>query len=311
MRNNTKPTLIILAAGMASRYGGNKQTESFGPNGETIMEYSIYDAIKVGFGKVIFIIREEFSDAFAAQIEPKLLGKIEIDYAFQSLERFSNNIEFSKERSKPFGTAHALLCCKGKVEGPFAVINADDFYGFDAFKKAYTFLTTDIRDELFACLGYQLKNTVSEFGAVTRGEIQTDVVGEIVSINERREIVFKDGQIISLEKDQRQILAAETQVSMNFFCFTSTFIDWMEDKYYRFLSENKHELKAEFLIPEVADQLIKSGTASIKVIDTDAKWFGVTFKEDANLVKEELLKLSNEKIYPLDLWNIVSPITLV
>jgi choline kinase len=306
---NTKPTLIILAAGMASRYGGNKQTESFGPSGETIMEYSIFDAIRVGFGKVIFIIREEFADAFAAQIEHKLSGKIEIDYAYQSLESFSNDIEFSKERTKPFGTAHALLCCKGKVTEPFAVINADDFYGFDAFNKAYRFLTQKIQDDLFACLGYELNNTVSEFGAVTRGEIQTNTADEIISINERKEIILKAGKIISLEMDQEQILVEDTQVSMNFFCFTPAFIDWMEDKYYQFLSVNKDELKAEFLIPEVSDQLIRSGEARIKVIATDAKWFGVTFKEDAALVKVELLKLSNAQTYPVDLWDVNIPIT--
>ncbi len=308
---NTKPTLIILAAGMASRYGGNKQTESFGPSDETIMEYSIYDAIRAGFGKVIFIIREEFAKAFAAQIEPKLSGKIEIDYAYQSLESFSNDIEFSKERTKPFGTAHALLCCKGKVNGPFAVINADDFYGLDAFNKAYAFLTKEIRDNLFACLGYKLKNTVSEFGAVTRGEIKTNAANEIVSINERKEIVLKAGKIISLEKGQEQVLNEDTEVSMNFFCFTPAFIDWMEDKYYQFLSENKDELKAEFLIPEVADQLIKSGEGRIKVIATDAKWFGVTFKEDAIIVKDELLKLSKAQTYPVDLWDISTPIRLL
>ncbi|MFD2584189.1 NDP-sugar synthase [Pedobacter vanadiisoli] len=307
---SAKPTLIILAAGMASRYGGNKQTESFGPNGETILEYSVYDAIKTGFGKVIFIIREEFAEDFAAKVEPKLSDKIEIDYAYQSLESFSNDIEFSKERTKPFGTAHALLCCKGKVSEPFAVINADDFYGLDAFNRAYTFLTQEIRDDLFACLGYELKNTVSEFGAVTRGEIQTNAVDEIVSINERKEIVLKEGRILSMEKDQQQILAADTQVSMNFFCFTPAFIDWMEDKYYAFLSSNKGELKAEFLIPEVADQLIKSGEARIKVIATDAKWFGVTIKEDAAIVKEELLKLSNAQTYTVDLWNISASIIL-
>lgn len=308
---NTKPTLIILAAGMASRYGGNKQTESFGPSGETIMEYSIYDAIRAGFKKVIFIIREEFADAFAAQMENKLSGKIEIDYAYQSLQSFSNDIEFSRERTKPFGTAHALLCCKGKVNSPFAVINADDFYGLDAFNKAYLFLTTEIKDDLFACLGYELKNTISEFGAVTRGEIQTNASDEIISINERKEIVLKGRKIVSLVKDQQQILDEGTQVSMNFFCFTPAFIEWMEDKYYEFLSVNKNELKAEFLIPEVADQLIRSGGGRIKVIATDAKWFGVTFKEDAAIVKEELLKLSQAAIYPTDIWNVINPVALL
>ncbi|KLT64004.1 sugar phosphate nucleotidyltransferase [Pedobacter sp. BMA] len=299
----TRPTLVILAAGMASRYGGNKQTESFGPNGETIMEYSIYDAIKAGFGKVIFIIREEFHKAFAKSMEAKLNGKIELDYVFQSLDSFSNGIQFNQDRVKPFGTAHALLCCKGKVNEPFAVINADDFYGFDAFQQAYQFLTTKIADGKYACLGYALKNTVSEFGAVTRGEIKTNTHNEIVSIKERREIILKDGKIVSLENDHQEILDQDTQVSMNFFCFDPTFINWMEKQYYQFLEENKNELKAEFLIPEVADQMIKSGNAAISVIPTDAKWFGVTFKDDAPIVKEELLKLTHEGVYPEVLWK--------
>lgn len=288
---------------MASRYGGNKQTESFGPNGETIMEYSIYDAIKAGFGKVIFIIREEFHQAFAKSMEAKLNGKIELDYVFQSLDSFSNGIEFNQERTKPFGTAHALLCCKGKVNEPFAVINADDFYGSDAFQQAYQFLTTKIADGKYACLGYALKNTVSEFGAVTRGEIKTNLQNEIVSIKERREIILKDGEIVSLENDHQEILDQNTQVSMNFFCFDPAFIDWMEKEYCQFLEVNKNELKAEFLIPEVADQMIRNGEAAISVIPTDAKWFGVTFKDDAPIVKEELLKLTNDGVYPEGLWK--------
>lgn len=303
MQKQNKITLVILAAGMASRYGGNKQTESFGPCGETIMEYSIFDAIRAGFKRVLFIIREDSASAFKGQVEPKLAGQIEVDYAYQSLNSFSNGIEFNPERTKPFGTAHALLCCKGKLDTPFAVINADDFYGFDAFVKAYSFLTTEIRDDKFACLGYSLKNTVSEYGAVSRGEINTNTANEIVKITERKEISVKDGQIVSLEGGRQITLDEDTKVSMNFFCFTPHFINWMESEYYEFLAENKDELKAEFLIPEVADVLIKSGKASIGMIPTDAKWFGVTFKEDAAIVKDELLKLTTAELYPNNLWK--------
>ncbi|MET4141601.1 sugar phosphate nucleotidyltransferase [Pedobacter sp. UYP1] len=299
----TKPSLVILAAGMASRYGGNKQTESFGPSGETIMEYSIYDAIKAGFGKVIFIIREEFSAAFKEVIEPKLRGKIATDYVYQSLESFSGGRKISADRTKPFGTSHALLCCKDVLDGPFAVINADDFYGFDAFKQAYNFLTTAIEVNKYACIGYELKNTLSDNGSVTRGEINVNAAQEIVSITERKEIYKEEGKAFTKIGDSVQELPLETKVSMNFFCFTPDFVNWSEQEYYKFLDKNSTELKAEFLIPEVADLLIKSGEGVVKMIPTQAKWFGVTFKEDAPVVKAALQKLADEGVYPANLWG--------
>lgn len=299
----TKPSLVILAAGMASRYGGNKQTESFGPSGETIMEYSIYDAVKAGFGKVIFIIREEFSVAFKDVIEPKLKGRIETAYVYQSLESYSGGREIPEERTKPFGTSHALLCCKEVLDAPFAVINADDFYGFDAFKQAYDFLTKSIQDDKFACIGYELKNTLSDNGSVTRGEINVNQEQEIVSITERREIFKRDGKAFTKSGDAEVELPLDTKVSMNFFCFTPEFVDWSEGEYYKFLDQNINELKAEFLIPEVADVLIKSGKGVVQMIPTAAKWFGVTFKEDAPIVKAALQKLADEGVYPVNLWT--------
>lgn len=301
--NTTKPSLVILAAGMASRYGGNKQTESFGPSGETIMEYSIYDAIKAGFGKVIFIIREEFSAAFKEVIEPKLSGKISTDYVYQSLESFNGGRKIPADRTKPFGTSHALLCCKDVLDGPFAVINADDFYGFDAFKQAYNFLTTAIEINKYACIGYELKNTLSDNGSVTRGEINVNAAQEIVSITERKEIYKEGGKAFTKIGDSVQELPLETKVSMNFFCFTPDFVNWSEQEYYKFLDKNSTELKAEFLIPEVADLLIKSGEGVVKMIPTQAKWFGVTFKEDAPVVKAALQKLADEGVYPANLWG--------
>ncbi|MGY4382995.1 choline kinase [Pedobacter sp. UYP24] len=298
-----KPSLVILAAGMASRYGGNKQTESFGPSGETIMEYSIYDAIKVGFGKVIFIIREEFAESFKAAIEPKLKGKIELDYVYQSLDKFSGGRSIPVERTKPFGTQHALLCTKDSLDAPFAVINADDFYGFEAFQLAYEFLTTAAADGKYASLGYELKNTLSDNGSVTRGEISVDGSGNVTGIIERKEIFKQDGKAITKEGEVEKELPLDTKVSMNFFCFTPAFVNWSEGEYYKFLDANLNkDLKAEFLIPEVADTLINSGNGVVKMIPTKAKWFGVTFKEDAPVVKAQLQKLTEEGVYPSNLW---------
>ena len=300
--NTTRPSLVILAAGMASRYGGNKQIESFGPAGETIMEYSIFDAIKAGFGKVIFIIREEFSVAFKDVIEPKLRGKIATEYVYQSLESFSGGREIPAGRTKPFGTSHALLCCKDVLDGPFAVINADDFYGFDAFKQAYNFLTTGIQTDKYACIGYELKNTLSDNGSVTRGEINVSEQHDIVGITERKEIYKNNNKAFTKNGDAVIELPMDTKVSMNFFCFTPDFVNWSEGEYYKFLDNNSSELKAEFLIPEVADILIKSGKGVVKMIPTQAKWFGVTFKEDAPVVRSALQKLADEDVYPINLW---------
>lgn len=298
-----KPSLVILAAGMASRYGGNKQTESFGPSGETIMEYSIYDAIKAGFGKVIFIIREEFAESFKAAIEPKLVGKIELDYVYQSLDKFSGGREIPADRTKPFGTQHALLCTKDALDAPFAVINADDFYGYEAFQLAYEFLSNGLEDGKYASLGYELKNTLSDNGSVTRGEISVNAEGNVTGIIERKEIFKQEGKAITKQGEEEKELPLDTKVSMNFFCFTPAFVNWSEEEYYKFLDTNLNtDLKAEFLIPEVADTLINSGAGVVKMIPTKAKWFGVTFKEDAPVVKAALQELTDEGVYPANLW---------
>lgn len=298
-----KPALVILAAGMASRYGGNKQIESFGPNGEIIMEYSIYDAIKAGFGKIIFIIREEFATSFKAAFEPKLKDKVETVYVYQHLNAYAGEQEIPAERTKPFGTQHALLCALPALDRPFAVINADDFYGADAFHKAYRFLTEEVKDNYYACIAYVLQNTLSSNGAVTRGEIFTDNNNNITGITERKEISYKNGSAIAIQDGSEVELPLSTKVSMNFFCFTPAFVQWSEKEYQNFLAQHSHNLKAEFLIPEVVDQLIKKGLAKFKLIATDAKWFGVTFKEDAPIVKEQLNELTSKGEYPNSLWN--------
>ncbi len=298
-----KPTLVILAAGMASRYGGMKQVAGFGPNGETIMDYSIYDAIRAGFGKVVFIIREDFADSFKAIFEPKLAGKIETAYVYQKLESFLGNRTLPADRTKPWGTAHALLCCKDVLKEPFAVINADDFYGQDGFAKASAFINTRVADNLYALIGYNLKNTLSENGSVSRGVCSIDGEGNLVGINERTKIYKAGEEIVYEEEGTTTVLPADTKVSMNFYCFGTSFIPFAEQLFEQFLDEEMNVPKSEFFIPKTADEFMKQNLGSIEVIGTDAQWFGVTYKEDAPGVKASVEKLVTSGEYPSNLWG--------
>ncbi|MFC4233566.1 NDP-sugar synthase [Parasediminibacterium paludis] len=298
-----KPTLVILAAGMASRYGGMKQVEAFGPSGETIMDYSIYDAIAAGFGKVIFIIREDFADAFKAIFEPKLAGKIETVYVYQKLESYVGGRTIPADRTKPWGTGHALLCCKEVIDGPFAVINADDFYGKDGFVKAADFLNTKCSDDLYAVMGYSLVNTLSDNGSVSRGVCEIDADGNLLGIDETTAIYKKDGEIVADIEGGTKTLAPETNVSMNFFCFGKSFIALAEELFEVFLDTQIAVPKSEFYIPKIADEFIKSGRGKVEVIGTAAKWFGVTYKEDAEGVKASVHALVDAGEYPVSLWG--------
>lgn len=299
-----KPTLVVLAAGMASRYGSMKQIQSFGPSGETIMDYSIYDAIRAGFGKVVFIIREEFSENFKAIFEPKLKGRVTTDYVYQSLESFMNGKTVPAERTKPWGTAHAVLCCKGKVNEPFAVINADDYYGRDAFVKAYDFLTTKCNDTTYCIIGYELKNTLSDNGSVSRGVCEVNADYNLTDINERTSI-FRDanGKITYEDATGKHEVSEDSVVSMNYFCFAPSFIDVCEEQFTEFIDKHVNEPKAEFFIPTATKYFVQSGKGVIKVIPTSAKWFGVTYKEDAPGVQESVNKLVQAGEYPVSLWG--------
>lgn len=297
-----QPTLVILAAGMASRYGSMKQIQGFGPSGETIMEYSIYDAIAAGFTKVVFIIRKDFAQDFKDLIEPKLKGKIEIGYVYQQLDSFTGNHQIPADRVKPWGTAHAVLCCKDEVKEPFAVINADDFYGKDAFVKAYDFITTKCTDKHFAVIGYELVNTLSEHGSVSRGVISINDKNEMQGIDERLTIYRKEDKIVYEEDGKLTELSADTKVSMNFFCFTAEYINMCDEQFDKFLTDNLQNLKAEFLIPRMADYYIRSGRGVIEIVPTSAKWFGVTYKEDAPIVKASVDALVAAGEYPNNLW---------
>ncbi|GAB3912491.1 nucleotidyltransferase family protein [Mucilaginibacter boryungensis] len=297
-----KPTLLILAAGMASRYGSMKQVDGFGPNGETIIDYSIYDAIKAGFGKVSFIIREEFLDSFKAIFEPKLKGRVETDYVFQSYDLKPFGIDKTIERAKPWGTAHAVLAARNQVHEPFCVINADDYYGYDAFEKMAKFLTSEVRDDHYSLVGYQIGNTLSEYGSVSRGVCDIDDKGNMVGVTERTEVYFKDGGIVYKDANGESPLPEDTRVSMNFWGFTPAVFKQSEEMFKRFVAANENNPKAEFFIPLVADELIKTGTADFKVIPTASKWFGVTYKEDKPIVQQSISNLVANGTYPSNLW---------
>ena len=298
-----KPTLVILAAGMASRYGSMKQTEGFGPGGETIMDYSIYDAIRAGFGKVVFIIRKDFADDFMAAFNKKLEGKIEVDYVYQELDSFVHDDSAIEGRTKPWGTAHAVLCAQDALHEPFAVINADDFYGADAFKRASIFLKNDCSEKTGAIIGYQLDKTLSDHGTVSRGVCEVNEKQELISITERTKIFPENGKVFFEENEKRFEVDAGSKVSMNFWCFHPSIFPVMRKLFAEFLEASRSNPKAEFFIPIVADHFIKEEGGRIMVIPTSSQWFGVTYKEDAPAVKASLDSLINEKIYPDQLWD--------
>jgi len=298
-----QPTLLILAAGMASRYGSMKQIEGFGPNGETIMDYSIYDAKRTGFGKVVFIIRKEFAENFKEIFEPKLKDKIETDYAFQDLSDNTQSFTIPADRTKPWGTAHAILSAKENVNGPFAVINADDFYGRDAFKKAAQFLTQQVNDQTYSLIGYELPKTLSENGTVSRGVCEVDENNNLIGIMERTKIYKEGNKIIYEDKDGKHEVSVNSKVSMNFWCFDQSVFSYIKDLFQQFLKENINNPKAEFFIPIVGDAFIKEKGGRIKVIPTSSQWFGVTYKEDAPGVKQSIEKLIEAGEYPGSLWE--------
>jgi NDP-sugar pyrophosphorylase family protein len=296
------PTLVILAAGMASRYGSMKQIQGFGPGGETIMDYAIYDAMRSGFTKIVFIIRREFAEDFKSIFEPRLKDKVEVDYVYQELEAFTEGVEIPAERKKPWGTAHAVLCAMEKISEPFAVINADDFYGHDAFEKASNFLQSEATPDRYAIIGYELLKTLSDHGTVNRGVCKVDEDGNLAGISERINIAMKDGKVICDDDKEPKELSPGTKVSMNFWCFDCSIFEYTRKLFREFLKENGKNPKSEFFIPIVADQFIRDG-GSVKVIKTSSPWFGVTYKEDAPEVEASLQKLVREGEYPPKLWS--------
>lgn len=298
-----QPTLLILAAGMASRYGSMKQIQGFGPSGETIMDYSIYDAVRAGFKKVVFIIREDFAEDFKEIFEPKLKGKIAIDYVYQDLHAFTGGYPVPAERTKPWGTAHAVLCAMDVIREPFAVINADDFYGKDAFEKAYKFLVNECNERLYSIIGYELAKTLSDNGTVSRGVCEVDEANNLVSIAERTKIYQEGDKITYEEGDKKFEVPFDSKVSMNFWCFDPSVFSFTAQIFSTFLAEDGKNPKAEFFIPIIGDRFIKEKKGEIKVIPTSAQWFGVTYKEDAPIVQASLNDLIAKGEYPGNLWG--------
>ncbi len=299
-----KPTLLILAAGMGSRYGGLKQIEPVGPNGETIIEYSVFDAIRAGFDKVVFVIRESFSEEFKSIFDNRLKGKIQVEYVYQELDKLPEGYILPDNRVKPWGTGHAILMAKDVIDAPFAAINADDFYGFQAFEEVAGFFQHGVSDKQYCMVGYQLKNTLSEFGTVSRGVCKTDANNNLVEITERTKIAREGADIFFTDEDGSKTKLDDDQaVSMNFWGFHPTLFEHLESQFKSFLDEKINEEKSEFYIPSVVFELIRSNQANSTVLKADSPWFGVTYPEDKNHVVKEIQKLTDQGVYPNKLWE--------
>ncbi len=288
-------SLLVMAAGMGSRYGGLKQLDSFGPNNETIIDYSVYDAIKSGFEKIVFIIREEFSEDFKTKISDKFKDRIDVEHVYQSLDQVPKSFSVPNSRSKPWGTGHAILSAKNAISGPFMAINGDDFYGRQSFQVASNFYQNE--ENKFCMVSFKLENTLSEFGGVSRG-VCASFERQLISVEETHYIEKKDGEIRSNEK----IFHGDELVSMNMWGFGIQVFDYLEERFKLFLNDYGNEEKSEFLIPIVVSDLIKEGVESVDVLNSNEKWFGVTFPEDKKNVSESILKLTSDGAYPEKLF---------
>ncbi len=302
-----KPSLIILAAGMGSRYGGLKQLDQFGPNGESIIDYSIYDAIQAGFGKIIFVVRESFNEKFRSIFEPKLQDKIKTVYVNQELDQLPEGFSLPKGRTKPWGTAHAVLAARHVVNEAFAVINADDYYGVQAYQSLYKFLTTEIEAEgnHYCMVGYRLGNTLSEHGSVSRGIcLAKEGQGYLEHIVETHQIKRDENGRITHQPNELDFeLRDDTIVSMNIWGASPELMRQSEEYFRTFLEKHIHEEKSEFYIPLVIASLIKEKKATVKILSSDAQWFGVTFAPDKIHVQSKITKLIKDGIYPEKLWT--------
>lgn len=299
-------TLVIMAAGMGSRFGGLKQVEPVGPNGEFILDYSIYDAIKAGYNKVVFIIKEENYDLFRDTIGKRIEEKINVEYVFQKIEDVPSFVNVPQSRVKPWGTSHAILSCKEVVNEPFTVINADDFYGFDPYLKIKNFFDENNDINSYSMIGYQVKNTMTENGAVKRGVCEKNDKNLLTKLTESS-IEYVEDKIIATpleDKENSFEVTKDTLVSMNFFGFTTSIFKYLEDEMIEFFKNNKDNLNScEFLIPNSVFKRINDNSVTVKVLDTDSKWHGVTYKEDKKELVSAIRKMINEGKYPENLWN--------
>ncbi|MGN0225457.1 MAG: sugar phosphate nucleotidyltransferase [Prevotella sp.] len=302
-----KPTLLLLAAGMGSRYGGLKQLDGLGPNGETIMDYSIYDAVKAGFGKIVFVIRKDFEQDFREKILSKYEGHVPAELVFQSLDSLPDGFSVPEGREKPWGTNHAVLMAKDVIKEPFLVINCDDFYNRDAFMVIGKFLSNlpEGSKNKYAMVGFRVGNTLSENGTVARGICSKDADGNLTTVVERTEIKRVDGPVCYKDEEGNWIAVEDnTPVSMNMWGFTPDYFEYSEAYFKEFLSDpkNMENLKAEFFIPLMVNKLINEKTATVEVLDTTSKWFGVTYAADRDDVVARIQKLIDDGVYPNKLF---------
>ncbi len=297
-----KPTLYVLAAGMGSRYGGLKQLDGVGPQGQTIMDYSIYDALQAGFGRVVFVIRHDFEDDFRSKILSKYEGHVPVDVVFQSVDALPEGFTVPEGRTKPWGTNHAVMMADGVIKEPFAVINADDFYGRDAFKVMADYLTAlpDDAKGRYCMVAFQLGNTMTENGSVSRGVCSVDADGRLTDVVERTSIAYSDGGAIEYTEADgtKGNLDAQTPVSMNLWGFTPDYFDYSRREFVRFLTNHIARPKSEFFIPSVVDKLVRNGEATVDVLTTTSRWFGVTYPQDRDDVVAKLAALHAEGKYP-------------
>ena len=298
-----KPTLFVLAAGMGSRYGGLKQIDGLGPNGETIMDYSVYDALRAGFGKVVFVIRKDFEEAFREVVISKYADKVPCEVCFQSVDKVPEGCTYNPERTKPWGTNHAVLMAKGLINEPFAVINADDFYGRESFQVLADYLkSVEGTTGKYCMVGYRVANTLSENGSVSRGVCATDENGYLTDVVERTKIEKVGDKIIYTEDGVDTEISPNSPVSMNMWGFTPEYFEYVEKAFVEFLQARGQELKSEFYIPTLVNDMIRSGEATCKVLDTTSKWFGVTYAEDRPQVVMKINNLVKEGVYPEKLF---------
>ena len=299
-----KPTLFILAAGMGSRYGGLKQLDGLGPSGETIMDYSVYDALRAGFGKIVFVIRHDFEKEFRDKVISKYEGHVPVEVVFQDIDNIPAGFTRNPERTKPWGTNHAVLMGKEAIKEPFAVINADDYYGADSFRILADFLRSiEGKRGHYCMVGFKIENTLSENGGVSRGLCEVSPEGDLTGVTECHGIQRKDGRLVQTGADGSEIPFPEgANVSMNMWGFTPDYFDYSEKAFVKFLEKNAGELKAEFYIPTVVNDLIENKEIVLKVKETPSKWFGVTYAADRPATVAQFRKLVDEGIYPEKLF---------
>lgn len=301
-----KPTLVIMAAGMGSRFGGLKQMTPVDPQGHFIMDFSMFDAIRAGFGRIVCIIKEEMREDFEARIGRRVRPYADLSYAYQSLDMLPEGFSIPEGRIKPWGTGHAVLCAASQIEGPFAVLNADDFYGYPAFEAVCRFLQSDHSPREHAMVAYDLENTLTDHGAVTRGVCQVSADGYLTGIDERHRIEKRpNGAAFTEDGENFTPLENGTVVSMNLWGYQHAVLDRLETLFRKFLTEDlsANPMKAEFLLPVVSDWMLRSGQDTIQVLRTDARWYGMTYKEDLPGVVEAIQRMKEQGLYPEELWK--------